>query len=529
MSDETVNMISRRYMCNPKEVVSLNVGRVPGLRPGALLYEGTILQLPQNSEFVQRPVGTDLGKWDQLNILVQERLEASPCLGHKSATNNQRGGVEDGGQVDSDLGQNESIEHKYERRSLGDLQAVVKGVQEAIKRGNRTGRRSLVLLLNALSEDLDQCEDASARWRSEPLLDWTWKRQSTRPDGRKDEAEAAHVDVGDVTESDDEDLIHSGAGADGLEQYSGGRDAREETSADYSAPKMRRIVVTSTQVRRAQADDELNLLPGYKFCVLDPGKHAGWIFVQKITSSNESDREVHSSEKIAQADLSSYPRPVERGFIPTCCLQTREASWGWQALAIDELSFNAGTKFVVLGRAEDEGWLLVEMLSSSSPPRLMRGVIPETHLAPESAVSVSYESLSIHSQRLATRGNPADNVGQGREKEGEEHKSPAISSAPMELQRVDKSAEVSPGKSGGGAGLTLAASSLLLLQDKVLKETTGKEDVLQTQHGGSRRGVKSKELLGHVLDLLEPIAGQQAHRENSDAGLSNVNFLCGDL
>ena len=95
MSDETVNMISRRYMCNPKEVVSLNVGRVHGLRPGALLYEGTILQLPQNSEFVRRPVGTDRGKWDQLDVLVQERLEASPCLGRKPAKKTQPGGVED--------------------------------------------------------------------------------------------------------------------------------------------------------------------------------------------------------------------------------------------------------------------------------------------------------------------------------------------------------------------------------------------------------------------------------------------------
>ena len=529
MSDETVNMISRRYMCNPKEVVSLNVGRVHGLRPGALLYEGTILQLPQNSEFVRRPVGTDRGKWDQLDVSVQERLEASPCLGHKPAKKTQRGGVEDGGQVDGDLRQNESIGHKYERRSLGDFEAVVKGVQGAIKRGNVTGRRSLVLLLNALSEDLDKCENAIARWRSEPLLDWSWKHKSRSTDGRKEEAEAAHVDVGDVTESDDEELTDSGAGADDLEQYSGGRDAREETSADDSAPEMPRTVVTATQVRRAQADDELSLLPGYKFCVLDPGKREGWIFVQKITSSNESDREVHSREKIAQAGLSSYPRPLEQGHIPTCCLQTREALWSWQALATDELSFDAGTKFVVLGRAEDEGWLFVEMLSSSSPARLVRGVVPEAHLAPESAVGVSYESLSIHSQHLLTRGNPADTEGQGRQKEDKEYKRPAISLDPMGPQRVDKSAEASPGKSGGGADLNLAASSLFLLQNKVLKETTGKEDVLQTQHGGSRRGVKSKELLGLMLDLLDSSAGQQAHRENSHAGLSSVTILCGDL
>lgn len=47
MSDETVNQIAKRYSLQPREIVELNVHRVEGLRAGAVLYEGTVLQLPR--------------------------------------------------------------------------------------------------------------------------------------------------------------------------------------------------------------------------------------------------------------------------------------------------------------------------------------------------------------------------------------------------------------------------------------------------------------------------------------------------
>lgn len=46
MSDETVSQIARRYSLQPREIVELNAQRVEGLRAGAVLYEGTVLQFP---------------------------------------------------------------------------------------------------------------------------------------------------------------------------------------------------------------------------------------------------------------------------------------------------------------------------------------------------------------------------------------------------------------------------------------------------------------------------------------------------
>ena len=47
MSDETVNQIAKKYSLQPKDIVAKNAHRVPGLRAGAILYEGTILYLPK--------------------------------------------------------------------------------------------------------------------------------------------------------------------------------------------------------------------------------------------------------------------------------------------------------------------------------------------------------------------------------------------------------------------------------------------------------------------------------------------------
>lgn len=58
MSDETVNQIAKRYSLQPREIVELNVHRVEGLRAGAVLYEGTVLQLPHHqSHLPARYVG----------------------------------------------------------------------------------------------------------------------------------------------------------------------------------------------------------------------------------------------------------------------------------------------------------------------------------------------------------------------------------------------------------------------------------------------------------------------------------------
>ena len=55
MSDETVNQIARRYGLNARDIVDLNVQRVDGLRPGAILYEGTVLMLPRGGASARGP------------------------------------------------------------------------------------------------------------------------------------------------------------------------------------------------------------------------------------------------------------------------------------------------------------------------------------------------------------------------------------------------------------------------------------------------------------------------------------------
>jgi hypothetical protein len=129
-----------------------------------------------------------------------------------------------------------------------------------------------------------------------------------------------------------------------------------------------RTIVTAAWAHEAEADDELTFAAGDRFLVLDRGDDQGWVYAQRLRRKDEAN------------SSSTLERQQMRGRIPTKHLEALLAAWDWDALAEDELSFQAGDKLIVLDRADDVGWLYAELQPTKSDLSTKRGLVPTAHL-----------------------------------------------------------------------------------------------------------------------------------------------------
>ena len=129
-----------------------------------------------------------------------------------------------------------------------------------------------------------------------------------------------------------------------------------------------RTIVTAAWAYEAEADDELTFAAGDRLLVLDRGDDQGWVYAERLRRKDEANYS------------STLERQQMRGLIPTTHLQALLAAWDWEALAEDELSFQAGDKLIVLDSADDVGWLYAELQPTESDHSTKRGLVPTTHL-----------------------------------------------------------------------------------------------------------------------------------------------------
>ncbi len=69
--------------------------------------------------------------------------------------------------------------------------------------------------------------------------------------------------------------------------------------------------------------------------------------------------------------------------------------WNYEAHAADELTLLKGDVVVIVGKTQDDGWVVVEVVSralspsspspSPPPPQLQRGLVPLSYLRPLSS------------------------------------------------------------------------------------------------------------------------------------------------
>ena len=412
MTDETVAQIAKRYGCNADEIVRLNKDRVKKLNAKAKLWEGQLLQLPSSSWRENEGLGPSVAcsrRWANLHRLVQDRLRVAPCM-HRD---------EFGGPSAAEQG-DDGCEHEDDnhRISLGDLESVVKGVQSVIQNRNRTGMRSLALLLTALHHGLDEKKSVgdNGRWRSAPLLDDSMGYEKDGPaqtrveEGTLEEYEICQGSglrpgwqdrVYPVVDKLLQDIQAKGSGS--VAEVSAAASAHEESpgaipnfgdgppvkaSEVNKEPEVRGDMINSdqgeTEIARtaletvvvaaygydASGDDKLTFNAGDRLVLLDRTAEEGWLRARRISPQ----------KAFVPTSGQATSHRVEQGMIPTTRLQPLEAKFDWIAESEDELSFRCGDKLRVLDMGEDEGWLMAEIVPGMNQTTVRRGLVPTTHL-----------------------------------------------------------------------------------------------------------------------------------------------------
>ena len=102
--------------------------------------------------------------------------------------------------------------------------------------------------------------------------------------------------------------------------------------------------------------------------MLDRREDQGWVYVQCVANKKkkrENKAKLSASTADTVATAQQHSIKGKRGLIPTTHLQALMATFDWEAQAPDELTFETGDKFIVLGRGEDKGWLFAELLPTA--------------------------------------------------------------------------------------------------------------------------------------------------------------------
>ena len=75
--------------------------------------------------------------------------------------------------------------------------------------------------------------------------------------------------------------------------------------------------------------------------------------------------------------------------------------WNYKAHAADELTLLKGDVVEIVGKTQDDGWVVVEVVSRASspspsppPPHLQRGLVPLNYLRPLSSSGAHYLQYS---------------------------------------------------------------------------------------------------------------------------------------